>query len=781
MLIGVNVIPAFSANVGKNDSIIKEYEPIEPTPIAPASRATTIQPVITPIDTPASNSGSTSESAQNDNEEPKITEDKQIYLNVAGFDPLQGEPTLPASLQVTTHNKNYYILQCMGFIQPEWIQELQDEGVIILGYLPDNAYIGYMDTATKALVEQLFFIRWIGEYQPGYKIASTLDNLNPDDIIDLNVGVFHEQGNTDNLLAVTQRIEEMGGWILYPGLDNSILTVRISASKIDNIARIPQVASIGESGKKITCMDNVRDINYTGAGFVQDSGFNGSSVIGEVKDDGLNQNHPDFAGQIFATDGNPPAASHGTCTFGIVFSSGANNAQAKGMLPNGRGVFCYWTLTRITSIYNLKNLGGVFQSNSWCQGTSNGAYTAYSAEDDLGVSTYDITMLYAAGNQGNNGPASLYPDAAAKNVISVGAVNTQDTSILNDDSWGSPGGSIGIPSYGPTADGRIKPDLCGPNDYVFTTDWVGYNGYRIGNYITKCSDVYFGDTSAATAVVAGATGLVYDMYKKNLFGNNPTGITPHAATVKAMLIATAYQYPGIDRMKEGWGVPRLQNLSNLGSKIFIVNEETALQTGHSVAYSLSMPAQGSPLKISLVWTDPAGTPGAQTALVNNLDLKVTAPNGTVFWGNHGLTSSQWSSSGDNPSYRDSKNNVENVFIENPEQYGSGTWTVTVIAQNIALDGHSETTAVDQDFALVATTTYKPICGDANNDGIISVSDVVYLTNYLFIGGPEPVPMKCVGDVNGNGIVDISDVVYLINYLFINGPAPGGCCRYTMLS
>jgi carboxypeptidase D len=74
------------------------------------------------------------------------------------------------------------------------------------------------------------------------------------------------------------------------------------------------------------------------------------------------------------------------------------------------------------------------------------------------------------------------------------------------------------------------------------------------------------------------------------------------------------------------------------------------------------------------------------------------------------------------------------------------------------------------------TTESWICGDVNNDSIINVADVVYLTNYLFIGGPAPVPMKCVGDCNGDGIVNISDVVYLINYLFINGPPPGGCCR-----
>jgi PKD repeat protein len=72
--------------------------------------------------------------------------------------------------------------------------------------------------------------------------------------------------------------------------------------------------------------------------------------------------------------------------------------------------------------------------------------------------------------------------------------------------------------------------------------------------------------------------------------------------------------------------------------------------------------------------------------------------------------------------------------------------------------------------------YPPvICGDANNDGTINVADVVYLINYLFIGGPAPVPDLCVGDANGDSMVDISDVVYLTNYLFVGGPNPGGCC------
>jgi hypothetical protein len=62
-------------------------------------------------------------------------------------------------------------------------------------------------------------------------------------------------------------------------------------------------------------------------------------------------------------------------------------------------------------------------------------------------------------------------------------------------------------------------------------------------------------------------------------------------------------------------------------------------------------------------------------------------------------------------------------------------------------------------------------GDANGDGVINVSDVVYLINYLFISGPAPVPLEA-GDVNCDGMINVSDVVYLINYLFISGPPPG---------
>ncbi len=64
-----------------------------------------------------------------------------------------------------------------------------------------------------------------------------------------------------------------------------------------------------------------------------------------------------------------------------------------------------------------------------------------------------------------------------------------------------------------------------------------------------------------------------------------------------------------------------------------------------------------------------------------------------------------------------------------------------------------------------------ILGDANSDGNLDISDVVYLINYLFKAGPVPVPLIA-GDSNNDEEVTISDVVYLINYLFKSGPKPG---------
>jgi hypothetical protein len=61
-------------------------------------------------------------------------------------------------------------------------------------------------------------------------------------------------------------------------------------------------------------------------------------------------------------------------------------------------------------------------------------------------------------------------------------------------------------------------------------------------------------------------------------------------------------------------------------------------------------------------------------------------------------------------------------------------------------------------------------GDANGDGIITVSDALYLLNYLFHGGPPPVSFVA-GDVNSDDDLGVLDPLYLLNYLYKGGPPP----------
>ena len=102
---------------------------------------------------------------------------------------------------------------------------------------------------------------------------------------------------------------------------------------------------------------------------------------------------------------------------------------------------------------------------------------------------------------------------------------------------------------------------------------------------------------------------------------------------------------------------------------------------------------------------------------------------------------------------------DEVLLEiKPDTFGTGNVTMRV------------TSRTNPNLSDSITFTLYVRRGDANGDGKTTVSDVVFLVNYLFKGGPVPVPLES-GNANCDTKVTVSDVVYLVNYLFKGGPPP----------
>ncbi len=83
---------------------------------------------------------------------------------------------------------------------------------------------------------------------------------------------------------------------------------------------------------------------------------------------------------------------------------------------------------------------------------------------------------------------------------------------------------------------------------------------------------------------------------------------------------------------------------------------------------------------------------------------------------------------------------------------------------------SNPTQADCDNDGIGDACESFLSGDADNSDAITISDAVYLINYIFSGGPAPCPLRN-GDADCSSAVTISDAVYLINYIFAGGPAP----------
>lgn len=239
------------------------------------------------------------------------------------------------------------------------------------------------------------------------------------------------------------------------------------------------------------------------------------------------------------------------------------------------------------------------------RGEPYGSFSSYRGLDTQGNwQTYDLSSRPPA-DGGPDGFDTIAGSATAKNILTVGSIHL--------DRNGNPVSSS-FSSYGPTDDGRIKPDLVGYGEAVYSSRSLSPSSYG-----TKSG------TSMATPNVTGSL-LLLQQYHFLLTARYMT-----AASLKGLVLHTARDLgnPGPD-YKTGWGLLDMEAAVNVlsdrrANPLAIL--ESTLGDGERFSRLATVTVDG-PVRVTMSWTDPAtrtfssilDDPSAD--LLNDLDLRL---------------------------------------------------------------------------------------------------------------------------------------------------------------
>ena len=178
--------------------------------------------------------------------------------------------------------------------------------------------------------------------------------------------------------------------------------------------------------------------------------------------------------------------------------------------------------------------------------------------------------------------------------------------------------------WGPTDDGRVKPDIVGNGNALYSSDNVAVDAYDRKS-----------GTSMSSPNACGSTALLLEIYLR-LFGT-----LPRASTLKGLVIHTADDLgnTGPD-YAFGWGLMNthaatdllLEQFHNPGSPRVVEDALSTLVT--NIQYTFTWNTNG-PIRATLCWTDPpgpiqSGVDPTNLVLVNDLELTLFAPDGTEY-------------------------------------------------------------------------------------------------------------------------------------------------------
>lgn len=436
--------------------------------------------------------------------------------------------------------------------------------------------------------------------------------------------------------------------------------LRGKAGRTINDPALFLLADVSPSGQPVYRIPiNAGAAQTSGAAVLHSPQLSGLNLQGEnmtiaVWDNGKIKDHIELGDRVLSTEGELPQ-EHATHVTGTLIATGIN-PLAKGMAPLAKAKTFYFVnddeimaalakadqSSLLLSSHSYGTAVGWHRNgNSW-QWVGDPSFSSsedylfgfYSERtrvlDEIAFLAPYYSIFWAAGNdRADRGDGSrpadcnsgtgydcIIPDAVGKNIFTIGAVGkvfnyTGSSSVVMGD----------YSSWGPTDDGRIKPDLVGAGTDVFSLSASGENTYTT-----------LSGTSMATPNVAGSLLLVQELFSKINGGR-----FMRAASLKALAIHTAKEAGSFDGpdYSFGWGLVDVAAAADLLMKENGVDHQLKELTLHNSETILIpiQPKANSKVTVTIAWTDPAGAPvnpsldPITSMLVNDLDIRVVDENG----------------------------------------------------------------------------------------------------------------------------------------------------------
>lgn len=541
------------------------------------------------------------------------------------------------------------------------IRDLSDNGIRLIQYIPNNAYTAQIDIDAKLKSLERSNVRSVVRIESQWKISDDLATGNIAEHAwingsDINVVVKYHKGLSSQ--SVVDHLTSAGFELLNRYDYGNWVQVRLPESKINDLAQYPYVDHFDivapPSVPDDTRGRSLHRSNVISSDMPMGRHYDGTGVSAALADDGAVGPHIDYTGRLDQSNVTSPGlgGSHGDMTAGILCGAGNLDPTIRGMAV---GTYIYiYDISGYTHILNSpttnQTLGVMVTSTSYSQGCNE--YTTDTQTGDM-ILHDNPTLLhvYSAGNSASSNcgyGASGYGNITGgykqgKNVIACANLDYLGVRTASS-------------SRGPAHDGRIKPDISANGTNQLSTD--DNNTYQVG-----------GGTSAACPGIAGIVTQLQHAHRDLNGGQSAEG-----ALIKACLFNTAEDYgnAGPD-FNFGWGRVNAYRAVRVLEDIRYLSDSVSQGTNNQ--HTVTVPANTQQVRVMIHWTDVEGSPVASKALVNDINMTLTDPNGTVYepWV---LDPTPTIAALTAPAVRgvDDLNNTEQVTLDNPP---SGTYTVDV--------------------------------------------------------------------------------------------------------